>query len=215
MSNYRPAGVALLTALCLLQSSLSLAAPSRAFVQELGRVSSSGNIYLDMYNNTGKWTPKGDSQVRFGTPYGEAIISDESIGGKYAATKEMALYAIGYLNTGSGSSSDLTAGVAYQIRTPAAYLNVNPFVRSNSGKYDLHFATALFTPLRLPHWVGETQLGAEFQTSDSIDRNTGIALGFRWLPRHYLTLDLIVAGDGGTESTAMRTPAAFRVNLKF
>lgn len=205
-----------LLALLLFSSLQTHAAPSRAFIQELGRVSTSGHVYVDLYNNTGKWTPKGDSQIRIGTPYGEAILAEESLGGKFSVSKELALYAMGYFNTGPGNSTDLSAGAAYQIREPSLYLNLNPFVRTNGGNVDLHFATAVFTSIRgLPGWMGETQLGAEFQTPTTSAFNTGVAIGVRWLPRDYMTFDLIFAGDGGEESTAVRTPAALRFNLRF
>ena len=197
-------------------SSTLQAAPSRAFIQELGRVSTSGHIYVDLYNNTGKWTPQGDSQIRIATPYGEAILAEESVGGKAAISDNMALYAIGYLNSGAGSSSAINAGAAYQIRQPSLYLNLNPFVVSNAGKINLEFATALFASLRgLPHWLGPTQFGMEFQTPTNSALNTGMAIGLRWLPREFMTFDLVFAGDGGSESTAIRTPAALRFNLRF
>jgi len=200
----------------LLTTSQTHAAPSRAFLQELGRVNTGGHIYVDLYNNTGTWTPPADSQIRVATPYGEGILSENSIGAKGAVADDMSAYLIGYVNTGPGTAVDLTAGMAYQIRQADLYLNLNPYVSSSKGSLQLHFATAVFTRLsQAPSWLDEVQLGAEFQTPASRAYNTGTAIGLRWLPRDFLTFDLILAGDGGDRSTTIRTPAALRFNLRF
>ncbi len=205
--------------LSLLASLLALpvtAAPSRGFGQEFGRTASSGVLYFDLYNSTGTWSKATDNQIRMGLPWGEAIFSERALGYKHRLQPYLAAYAFAGINTSSREASYLQAGASYLLPLRGVLLNFNPEALREQGSNRLVINGAAFFALRMPRVWGKWQLGGEFSLSDQASNRSSLALGLRWLPREAVTLDIILAANGGSmDTTVIRTPAALRLNLRW
>ncbi len=199
-------------ALCL--SSLLAASPSRLFIQEEGRVARNGAIFLDLYNSTGRWVTPAESQARISTPKGELILSERSLSFKARWQHNLA----GYIHTNFGASplqTNMRLGTAYRYVNSTMLFNLNPEFERFQGKHLININVALFLSLKTPRWLNNVQVGGEFLATKKANQRTGIAFGFRWMPRNTLTVDVIIVGDGGTvNDSIVRTPAALRINLR-
>lgn len=190
------------------------AAPSRLFIQEEGRIARAGAIFLDLYNSTGQWVTLAQTQARISTIKGEFILSDNTLGFKARWQRNLA----SYIHVAFGASplqTNLQFGIAYRYVSSAILINLNPELERYQGEHIININAALFLPLKTPRWLNNIQVGAEFLATKKASQRTGIALGFRWLPRRLLTIDIIIVGDGGSVNDGIvRTPTALRVNLK-
>ncbi len=206
---------ALLGIVCLVLGFTVHAEPSRAFIQELAHVAAAGSVYVDLYNTTGTWTRRADSQLRVGTGYGEIVASGDYLGYKAMLHPDVAAYT--HLGLSSDPSRlDGIIGMAWTVTSPELLVSLNPEVARISGATALAVNGALFLPLRVPAPLGRLLVGGEIAISDAEGSRTGLALGARWAPRPRVTIDVVVAGDGGsTAHGAVATPAALRVNLGF
>ena len=203
-----------LLGLLLLVTAPAWAQPSRGFTQETGRVAGPGQASLDLYNSTGEWTRPATSQLRVGTRLGEFWASTRDLGYKALMRPRLAAYVSAGVQL-SPSHIDASAGLAYTLSTSLGTFHFNPaYVNNDLGK-GIYLNAAGYRPLPLlPRYLGPVAFGVELSLSDATDTLLGYAVGARWLPKDYLTVDLILWADGGTMgSGTIATPAALRINI--
>lgn len=197
---------------CLSQA--AHAEPSRGFLQELGLIAPPGTLYLDLYNTTGTWTRAADSQMRLSRAGGEVVVALERIGYKTLLQPRLAAYGHLGINTAADSLS-YNVGAAYSTHPGTLLVNLNPELVRGAAGTDLYVNAALYLPLQTGLDLGRLSMGAELSLSDNTATRTGLAGGLRWLLRDIVTIDLILAGDGGSGGKASAaTPAALRINVR-
>jgi hypothetical protein len=183
-------------------------------LQELGLLASPGNLYLDLYNTTGTWTRAGDSQLRVARQSGEILIAAASVGYKTSLQPRLAAYANLGINT-AADSLNYSVGAAYSATPGTLLVNLNPELARGPAGTDLYVNAAAFLPLQTGFDLGRLAIGAEVSLSDNTATRTGLAGGLRWSLRDIVTVDLILAGDGGSGGkAAAATPAALRINVR-
>jgi len=210
----------IMMASCLVLSALFgnisnvLASPTRLFIQEEARTAPSRAIFLDLYNTTGEWTTEAESQLRISTSLGELVASKNELGLKRALWKNVIAYNFLNMNT-SANQTNIRIGLAYRYITRNFLVNLNPEYQRANGTSFVNINGAFFLPIKTSRTLGALQVGAEYLALGDKAKRNGVALGFRWLPRKMLTIDIIIMGDGGTASeSTFKTPAALRINLR-
>jgi len=192
----------------------TVASPTRFFIQEEARTAPLRAIYLDLYNTTGEWTTAAESQLRISTRLGELIGSKNELGLKRALWKNVTAYHFINMNT-SLKQTNARVGLAYRYITRNFLVNLNPEYQRANGTSFVNINGAFFLPIKTSRTVGALQFGAEYLALGDKTKRNGVALGFRWLPRKMLTIDIMIMGDGGTASeSTFKTPAALRINLR-
>ena len=200
--------------LFILTHTASAAGPSRGFLQEFGMLANAGQLSVDVLNTSGGYAPHLGSELRAGSPIGELILSQQSLGYKTLMRPRLAAYGHFSASTHKDDALQVRAGVAYRLRTHDALININPELQKNESSNALGVNIALF--LRYPNppsWLGGFHLGGEMGFFDDGRSPWGIA-GVRWMPRPFLTIDMGLAGAGGGRGgITVKTPAALKVNV--